>query len=284
MKIKNDIQITSNEKAREKGCWRFTALILVILLPIIWSCDKLFTDFGPQPIFSEKEKHHPMLNVFGVLRPDDLNGMPMSFVHLEESFSVYTDPDTLLISDAQVKIYKLEQGAVCDSIDMEFTSYNQLFETQAYRHPTFVPEPGCSYRVVCRKDGYPDLTSKTTIPRIPRILNPTIHPNERMFTFAIEHDSLAGLYDCYLQVGDTIYSKPVRRAETGNTDVQFNLDDFGDDGSGALFVYAYDTKLSEYKTYNITIKPNSYRTHYSTVENGYGCFGSLNIRGIPLSF
>ena len=267
-----------------KRCSLFLILSIGFVLAGFFGCEKLFTDFGPQPRFEDQESHQPMLNVFGVLRTDYQDGMPMSFVHLEESYSIYTDPDTLLIPDAQVKIYSLLEDAVSDSFTLEFTSYNQLFETQAYRHRTFVPQPGETYQISCRKDGYPELVSQTTVPMVPRILNPTIHPDEKIFTFSIVHDSLVGLYDCYLQVGDKIYSKPIKRADSGNTDVQFDLEDLTDDRDGALFIYAYDAKFSEYKTYNITIKPNSYRTDYSTVENGFGCFGSLNILGIPLSF
>ena len=47
--------------------------------------------------------------------------------------------------------------------------------------------------------------------------------------------------------------------------------------AGQVKIIAYDYHLSEYITYNVNIKPNTYRDDYSTVENGYGCFGSLNI-------
>jgi len=273
----------SNQEVKLK--WPCAMLIISVGFVLLgfFQCDKLFTDFGPQPILDDKNSYQPMLNVFGILRPDEQNGMPMSFVHLEESYSVYTSPDTLLIPDASVKIFTMENGTATDSVAFEFTSYNQLFETQSYRHQTFIPQPGSTYQVVCKKEGYPELTSRTTMPQLPRVLNLTTHLNEKRVTFSIVHDSLVGLYDCYLEVGEKVYTKPVRRSDEGNTDVQFQVDDF-DDNDGALFIYAYDTKLSEYKTYNITIKPNSYRTDYSTVENGFGCFGSLNILGIPLSF
>jgi len=46
---------------------------------------------------------------------------------------------------------------------------------------------------------------------------------------------------------------------------------------GFLAIYAYDLNLTKYFTASISIKPNTYQPAYSTVQNGYGSFGSLNI-------
>ena len=53
---------------------------------------------------------------------------------------------------------------------------------------------------------------------------------------------------------------------------------------GKLIIYAYDIKLSEYITYNIIIKPQTYQSNYSTVNNGFGCFGSMNLLEKTLTF
>ena len=56
------------------------------------------------------------------------------------------------------------------------------------------------------------------------------------------------------------------------------------ESAGLLIIYAYDLQLSEYMTYNVSIKPNTYRSDYSTVDNGFGCFGSLNIYSKVIDF
>ena len=56
------------------------------------------------------------------------------------------------------------------------------------------------------------------------------------------------------------------------------------ESTGLLIIYAYDLQLSEYITYNVSIKPNTYRSDYSTVDNGFGCFGSLNVFSKMINF
>ena len=48
-------------------------------------------------------------------------------------------------------------------------------------------------------------------------------------------------------------------------------------GPCTLLIYQYDLNLSTYLTANLSIKPNIYQTDFSTVTDGYGCFGSLNV-------
>jgi len=67
------------------------------------------------------------------------------------------------------------------------------------------------------------------------------------------------------------------RAVSGNTPVEVDAGVPVITGD-RLTVYAYDKNLSEYLTAaNLFIKPNTYRPPFTTVQNGYGCFGSLNL-------
>jgi hypothetical protein len=44
-----------------------------------------------------------------------------------------------------------------------------------------------------------------------------------------------------------------------------------------LEIYAYDENMAVYSTsFNTSFNFNRYRPSISTVENGYGCFGSVN--------
>ena len=87
----------------------------------------------------------------------------------------------------------------------------------------------------------------------------------------------------FLEINQKEYAGRFVRPETGNINatIQFERKNASE---AILTIYAYDQKLSEYVTYNIIIKPQTYQSTYSTVENGYGCFGSLNILKKTITF
>jgi len=108
------------------------------------------------------------------------------------------------------------------------------------------------------------------------MVDDAIQVNTNNILFSIMQDSLAALYDVYLIIGQKAYSNRIQRPETGDITITLEIEKSGE-STGLLIIYAYDLQLSEYMTYNVSIKPNTYRSDYSTVENGFGCFGSLNI-------
>ena len=96
-------------------------------------------------------------------------------------------------------------------------------------------------------------------------------------------DSSVVLYDVYLIIGQQAYTNRIQRPETGEIAVIVIIEQSGV-SVGLLIIYAYDLQLSEYMTYNVSIKPNTYRSDYSTVDNGFGCFGSFNVFSKMLNF
>ena len=133
-----------------------------------------------------------------------------------------------------------------------------------------------NYSISCFKQDFPELTSSTTVPLVPQIIEDSIHRKNNSLTFQIIRDPLVALYDIYLFTNSTSYTERIRRPESGNIFVEIDLVP-NESAEGFLIIYAYDLQLSEYITYNVSIKPNTYRSDYSTVDNGFGCFGSLNI-------
>ena len=255
---------------------KIAQLIFVFLVPIFnTSCDNPITGMGPQPSYIDKHEHKPMLNVFGVLRPDTLDGKPLSFVHLEESVSATSFPDNMLVTDAKIKVFEHDHNLVTDSLELDYTNLNSTFETLEYRNIHFYPLPGLTYGISCVRDGYPELTSRTTIPLVPAIKENTLFLGADELSFIILRDSLAALYDIYYVNGPNKYSQRIRPPAVGDISVKMDFEP-GLTTEGYLIIYAYDAKLSEYMTYNVSIKPNTFRSNYSTVENGYGCFGSVN--------
>ncbi len=69
----------------------------------------------------------------------------------------------------------------------------------------------------------------------------------------------------------------------GNTDVQLKIEYNASGAINLLYVIAYDINYERYvTTSNIFFKPNAFRPRFTTVDGGYGCFGSLNSLEIDL--
>jgi len=252
-------------------------VICSLLLLLLTSCENPITGYGPQPEFLDEHKHKPMLNVFGVLRPEQELGVPLSYVHLEAAYSVTSDyPDSFIIADAEVGLRRYSGNTVQDSLNLVYTNFDTLFSEHEYRSLDFYPQPGETYGIVCRRDGFPVLTSQTTMPFVPIIEAGSMEIKDEELSFSIVRDPLAGLYDVFLWVDEQRFAARVLRPETGNTGINLKFNK-GNIESGTLYIYAYDMKLTEYMTSVITVKPNTYQPPVSTVENGYGCFGSLNV-------
>lgn len=273
------ISIFFHEKIRwTRGIIKSGVIIVLLILSciFIYNCENPITGYGPQPRYIDSFRFTPMLNILGVLRPDTLDGFPQSFVHLEKSYPFNEFPDSTIVTDARISIYKYEGIAIVDSVSLNYCNFNAHFLTWEYRDSTFFPEPGAFYGISCVREGFPDLKAMTCVPLAPVIDENSIKITNQELSFTIKRDSLVALYDIYFLVGSRVFENRIRRPEHGDVEVVLELERLAAE-NGELIVYGYDLNLSEYITYNISIKPNTYRVPYSTVENGYGCFGSLNV-------
>lgn len=266
-------------KILKLGALTFFLFLSTILVS---SCENFITGYGPQPRYIENISFEPMLNILGVLRPDTLEGLPQSYVHLEKSYPFHDFPDSTMITDARVTIYKYQGTTIVDSVGLTCRPELPLFPGSEYRDSTFFPEAGVLYGISCRREGYPELNGFTYIPPIPVVEENSLRITAQQLSFTIKRDSSIALYDVYVLAGDGTFQSRLRRPENGNIDVILDLNPLPA-GEGELWVYGYDLNLSEYMTYNISIKPNTYRAPYSTVNNGYGCFGSLNVLKMSIS-
>jgi hypothetical protein len=254
-------------------------LIITAISIMIMACgkDPVFDFFvGGQPNFIGENKFVPGLNIFGVIRPDNFDTLPRSFIHVEKVIHAVSEvPDTFTVKNAHVKVYKIENNVAIDSVIFEYGNPDSLFTLFEYRPYKFTPKAGAHYKVICVATDLPELTAQTTVPSIPRLEGDTILKSENSVQFSIVHDSSAAMYDIYLEVNENSYTKRVVREESGNTYVEID----GPILTGAqLTIYAYDINLSEYfAAANLSFKPNTYRPPFSNVNNGYGCFGSMNI-------
>jgi len=251
-------------------------LILIAAIVLCTACNNWIEDPGPQPVYLDDSAFMPAMNILGVLRPDSTGGVPMSSVHIERSYPVGQFPDTIVIADANVTVFELEGNAAVDSTVFAYSRFNSAFATSEYRHATFSPEAGRTYGIACEKDGFPRLTATTTVPGVPQIAEGSIRLNSTQLSFSIIRDQRTALYDVHYIMGDEARTARSPRPETGDVPVTIHLEK-NDDSSGWLIIYAYDLNLSEYITFNVSIKPNTFRSAYTTVQGGFGCFGSMNI-------
>ncbi|MDM7925296.1 MAG: hypothetical protein QUS35_04680 [bacterium] len=255
------------------------ALRIACLSAVLLSagCGDWITDPGPQPRYLDGSGHTPALNVIGVLRPDG-GGLSMSFVHLERAYPFNETPDETAVPDAEVTVTALPYPGetAADSIPFFYSNPESVFPSFEYRNDGFFPEPGRTYSLSCRRGVFPELTGTTVIPRLPRIVPGSLSAETGALSFTLERDSLAALVDVYWIGADFEEMTRILRPETGDVLVRIRTG-AGEKASGILRIYAYDLNLSEYLTYNLTIKPNTYHSSYSTVTGGFGCFGSLNV-------
>ena len=257
-------------------------LMAVLCLFMLQGCEDMF--IGPQPNFLEDSVLEPKLNVMGILRPDSIGNLPMSFIHLEKSVSLpYDTNETQELKNAQVIIYKMDGQQIIDSLDLVYTDFNSEEMSYAYRSDSLFPMSGETYRLLCKFGNLPELSSETTIPPVPKLVNDTVIIRNNSAVFSIERDSNIKLYDIYIIVEEdkVYYTRRILRPETGNikAEIFYNREEFEGLDSVDLIIYGYDNKLSEYLTNTPSaIWPNTYHPAYSTVNNGYGCFGSINIR------
>lgn len=271
------------QKNSFSGSLRILLLWIVIILLLLVGCKDHFLGLGPQPRYLETPEYESKLNIFGVLRPDTLSDLAGSFVHLESTYPFNLYADSIVIPDAEVKLYKYQDSQITDTIPLFFTDEQSKYPFCEYRDVHFFPDAGVTYGVFCHRDGYPDLTSTTRVPMIPVIEDNSLKIEHQILSFMIQPDSLVGLYDVYLTIGEKVYQERVRRSESGNIVVEIELSK-APTGTGFLTIYGYDVNLSEYITYNVNIKPNTYRYPYTTVDNCYGCFGSLNVCTLSVVF
>jgi hypothetical protein len=253
------------------------ALSLCLLL-LVAGCSKddlIDLVIGSQPSFIDSHQFTAGLNIFGVIRPDSVDGKPMNAIHIEKVIpSVSSTDDSTTVVDYKATIYKTVNNRAIDSLCF---TYKYPDATNTHLPTDFRPLPGNRFQIVCKSPGLPTLTAETVIPNQPEIVNNSISTTGNKVQFSIQADATAYLYDVYLFVDRTQYTQRILRAAEGNTPITIEANLSGGT-TNRLVIYAYDKNLAAYLTApNLFIKPNTYRPPFSTVQNGYGCFGSLNL-------
>jgi hypothetical protein len=252
---------------------------LSLLLLLFTGCGQMadwYIGLPLQPDFLE-ENYEPGMNIFGVLRPDSTGANNNSFVYIQQVLPAVGDTSSdWEITDAIVEVVS---GDPADNLVVPFVIPDQdNIPGRAYYRPeiTFTPCAGEVYRLCCHSEGLPVLEGETIIPGQPVISEGSLSTDAHTAEFTVLTDTVCHLLDVYLISREAYYTMRVVPDKQGNTKISFSSEK--DISHGTIMIYAYDRHLaSYYVTSNVSVNFNKFRKPFSTVQGGYGVFGSLNL-------
>lgn len=252
---------------------------LVVLLMLVTGCEKMadwYIGIPLQPDFTEKN-FDPGMNIFGVLRPDSTGRSNNSFVYVQQVLPAVGDTTTAWeVTDAKVEVFTEDTE---DILVVPFVILHQdSIPERAYYRPetSFTPQAGEVYKLYCQAEGLPVLEAETRVPAQPQIPEGSMGTDARTVSFTILTDTVCHLLDVYLVSGGAYQTMRLVPGSQGTTTIAFSS--ATDISHGTIMIFAYDRHLaSYYVTSNVSVNFNKFRKPYSTVQGGYGVFGSLNI-------
>jgi hypothetical protein len=260
-------------------------LLLFLVLAIFCSCEDAvdyYLGFNQQPELTI-DTFEEGLNIFGLLRPDSAGDYNKSFVFVQQNWPALEAEDFRIIHDVTVTVYLEENGVFVDTFAFPLVPSDSLFGDTLYRPVTeFYPQPGQTYQLICDHPDFPLAEGATTVPSKPEIVENSIAVYADQITFAVTNDSLIKMMDIYVITESD--SWPVLRVipeDSSDTHISINM-------SNSYLVekvkiFSYDSKLATYyANSNTSLNFNKYRTSFSTLESGFGVFGSLNFTEIEM--
>ncbi|MDP8206258.1 MAG: hypothetical protein P9L92_06310 [Candidatus Electryonea clarkiae] len=238
----------------------------------IVSCDG-YLDPGPQPTRLFDVDFEPGFNIIGVLRVDGMEGS--SFVHVERVYHIEEVEDEFepTIEDASVVITDLQSG-----ISTEFFYESREEEFMNYTDSLFLPKINREYSIRIAGADLPELTGTTVVPSVPVIDSSSVAISSDKCKFTILGCNDAFMYDVVLVTlnSEGLIGLMQRIIATDDQSVEASFDLDPDYGTIQWAeIYAYDENLAFYLNVSMTIKPQSYQETATTVNGGYGCFGSV---------
>jgi len=260
-------------------------IILIITIFVITSCKEatdLYLGIPLQPRFDENS-YVPGLNIFGILRNDSTEIYNNSFIEIQKVMPAVGGPDSLTVDTVLVTIKKVSNSTSTESYNFSLTDFDSTFSQSNYRpEGIFTPEPGEIYSIECDYPELPVLRATTIIPQKAEIVINSIQATSSSLSFEIKEDSTFFMLDVYFYSGPNLAAMIRQAAESGkNTYFETPINEKNID---SVIVFSYDFNIAKYYlTTNTSLNFNKYRNSYSTVENGYGVFGSLNKNIIKIS-
>ncbi len=222
------------------------------------------------------------MNIFGVIRVDEYVGE--SFVQIQrtmttgEIYSFEVDPG---VYDADVTITNRE-----NAVTNTFKPSTDTLRLTYYYDSLFTPEPGAVYDLEINAGDLPTLTASTSVPQLPQIVPGSLALGEDQLSLTLLLTPDTHQYTVYLFSAtsdpDNSPQLLVEGARQGTEALTLSWNEtFGD----PLFIVitALDEHLVRYGNSSISFIPNTFHEDGSTVEGGFGCFGSVSVSYIELN-
>ncbi len=271
-------------KGKRIICFVFTGFLILFSLLSCEDTLEWYVGLNKQPNFFDNKGYEDALNIMGILRPDSIFNLPASFVHVEKTGPSNNDTNQIEwfeVVDANVSVFSIEDDVPVTETVFDYDT-NQVFPVAEYRAFGFVPVAGQTYQLVCSHTEYEQVTGTTIIPGKP-FIQYTITGNSLQIDVAC--DSSAYMYQATLLIGDTIiYSDYVVPGENSSRIVINTFQPITEEG--ILKVFAFDKNLAAYfsSVTSSILNLNSFRAPFSTVDGGYGVFGSMNALEVKVLF
>ena len=234
---------------------------------------------GQMPTDIVETEFEPGLNIMGVLRADDRAGT--SFININRALTteeIYSDS----IPNFSPYVDYVEVKSVSNNSTFNFTQGNINGDWWDYKNSYLRVETGETYELEISAPGFPLLTGQTIVPQKPSILTGSLLNESETLSFKILHHASAYEYKLYLLFSGGVLEKGVN--PSNETQIQINWDYDNSLGTPTLLVLsALDENLTRYGNSPISFIPNTYHPDGSTVEGGYGCFGSVSITSVELN-
>ncbi len=244
-------------------------------LSVLNSCD-LPTDPGPLPRTLIETEYQPKLNVFGVLRADGVKGS--SFIHVQKTLATEEmyEGGEIFDSTAVVQVSDLETGT-----DFRFEMIEDTTHRGYYYNAEFMPECGHRYRLEVCSDILPTLTAETVVPVQPEIVSQSLKVTTTELRFRLQTTMDTDQYCCVLFSGEAYTGKEIVNENGGEIPVVFDLSGMSA-APTRLVISGFDHNLTAYRNSTPLFIPQTYHEMVLSVENGFGCFGSLAVTEIGL--
>ncbi|MDA3891806.1 MAG: hypothetical protein PF517_09100 [Salinivirgaceae bacterium] len=247
-----------------------TKLLLIILSIMMFAgCEKaleIYIGLPLQPTNINSE-YKPGLNVFGMLKSGDIYDDQNHFFEVHKIIHI-SDTSAITVENARIALQQRGRENILHVYHIG---------DGIYSNSNIYVNPGQTWDYSCVNDTF-RVTSTTTLPYMPKISAGSLNKTENSISFSIDNDTSAYMYDIYYII-DTVMEKNVIKRlipeDQLNTKVCIDITDSPKMGFELLFVIAYDKNYEKYiSTSNRFFKPNAYRPRFTTVDGGYGCFGS----------
>lgn len=253
----------------------YCILVFVLLL----SCD-LPHQPGPMPTDIVETEFEPGLNILGVLRADGIQGT--SFININRALTteeIYSE----VIENFSPEVDHVKVMSPIDSTTYYFSQTNvNATDWLDYTNSSLYARSGETYNLEISAPGFPLLTAETAIPQGPWINKGSWEINRGEVKFDISHHASAFEYKIYLYFDEAVLEKVVKPGSEDIIPVEWRFNEiYGDPVH--LQITALDENLTRYGNSPISFIPNTYHPDASTVEGGYGCFGSVAVSDYPLT-